>query len=172
MIVRSAHYLSANGLDRGRYSGFGVDAGVLRRDAKEVLFEHRPEINSQPGGMQLASRARVIDFGFAQTDGGFRLQRADDGFRLTPLPDSSEFTATLNLEDLGLEPTQRIAAVVARDQDSTEWWTHPHEKTETTLTIKHDPKVFTYGLLVKTSRPSAPPAESEAPKAPSKPGLR
>lgn len=157
----------------GRYAGFSVPTGKVT-SSDQTSFTAAPNIDSQPGGMQLASKARMIDFGFVRTDGAFQIRRAPDGIRITPLPDSAGFTAELNLKELGIE--QPITAVAARDRKTADWWEHPHEVADGVLTIKHNPKAFTYAVMVESAAAGAEkietPEKSNSPPPPANPGIR
>ena len=64
---------------------------------------------------------RPINFGFAVTDGAFRLERTEKGLVLTPLPGHPAFTATLRLDRLGSEGRDENEVTVECDGESLEY---------------------------------------------------
>ena len=84
-----------------------------------------------------------IDFGFAVTDGAFRVQRTDAGLSLTPLPDHPAFTATLTLDQLGMAGA--TVATVSADGEETAF-----TQNGDALTLRCDPSVFSYEVEVSS----------------------
>lgn len=84
---------------------------------------------------------RQLDFGFAVTNGAFRVQRTGTGVALIPLPEHPAFTTTLRLDHFGLAGAQ-IAAVLAGDEKTT--FTQKGEA----LTFRCEPVVFSYDVKV------------------------
>lgn len=145
---------SGAGEPHSRFGGFAVPAGRISLSRSPAIEGFRLKYDRQgteerPGGIQLAPAPRSIDFGFAKTDGAFRLESVSDGLRLIPLPDSAGFSATIYLKEIGIDPGLEVAAVIAKDLASSKWWTHPFEATPDTITIKHDPKAFSYAILLR-----------------------
>ncbi len=90
---------------------------VVEREAGKVkgvrLVKHEPAPEPPPR-MNVAKKP--IDFGPAVTEGAFRLEIKGKTVTVTPLPDSSAFTVTLNLEKLLGKPAQvRSVRAVAMD---------------------------------------------------------
>jgi len=114
----------------GRASLDGVDAGkgrvllgtirIQRRLSKVVNVEFSPSVESgaAPELSPATPPGTVVDFGFAKTDGAFRIEVTDNGLRVTPLPDSRDFSLTLRLPVLtdGLDVRVRSVAVVQEDE--------------------------------------------------------
>lgn len=91
------------------------------------------------------SEGTKVDFGVTVTDGAFRLERAPDGFALTPLPDSRPFEASLSAAELGL-PADGVT-VWAVDDEGAET---PRDASvrDGRLVLQHDGKAFQYRIRV------------------------
>jgi hypothetical protein len=175
---------SQAGEPHSRFGGVAVTAGRIAIDGSSFAYDPGPTPHHPPG-VQLASRARSADFGWTKTNGSFRLDRhSATEIRLTPLPDSPVFSATLNLAELGIAENLELLKVIAMDLSFVEWRPYPSELTDSTLTIVHDPEVFHYAILFNEREEPDPaeepkaetePASKDAPTPPAppvRPGLR
>lgn len=87
-----------------------------------------------------------VDFGFAVTDGAFRVQKSPAGLRLIPLPDSPPFSVTLRLDALdapGASPVRIVA--IGDDGQPTGEVAFTAKGRE--VTFQHDGKAFAYDLV-------------------------
>tara|TARA_R110002096_G_scaffold4501_3_gene21051 strand:+ start:3220 stop:6402 length:3183 start_codon:yes stop_codon:yes gene_type:complete len=144
----------AQTLDVGRYAGFSARLGQI-----SLGFDGNGELAgiealpSDPAGLesveQINSSLRPIDFGWTTTNGAFRLTQAADGLVMMPLPDCPPFEATLNLGALKIDPN-RVLGVVSREVYSAGWKLSQPELAEGILTIRHDPKNFSYSILLRS----------------------
>ena len=87
---------------------------------------------------------RPIDFGFAVTDGAFRVRTVDGNLELTPLPDGPPFEVTLRLDALGAAG-RVVRQVVAVSEDGV-GRDVPFSQDGDALTLHHDGKAFAYAL--------------------------
>lgn len=95
-----------------------------------------------------ANLTRVpVDFGFALTDGAFRVQRTGSGLRLIPLPQSPPFAAALRLAQLGAGG-KRVARVVAVQRDGTQKTAAFSQRGEE-LKLAHDGRAFCYEIIFR-----------------------
>ena len=85
-----------------------------------------------------------VDFGFAVTDGGFRVQKMDEGLTLTPLPSSPRFSSTLKLDAFALagQTVTKVVAIAMDDTESDATFTQDGNA----LTIQHDGEAFAYRI--------------------------
>ena len=91
----------------------------------------------------------VIDFGFAHTDGAFRVQACEEGLKLTPLPDSPSFTVTLNLDRLTADDKVATGVDAVSLADGREGAAVAFEKKEREVTFRHDGKAEAYLVELK-----------------------
>jgi hypothetical protein len=89
----------------------------VRRDVgriAEITFAQPPE--PEPLPEPRVNLAKVpLDFGFAVTDGAFRVRKTTSGLTLTPLPDGPGFDVTLRLAEFGLRGAVASATAIADD---------------------------------------------------------
>jgi len=85
------------------------------------------------------TQGKLVDFGFALTDGAFRFDRKT--LTLIPLPDHQPFTVTLRLRKL-LGTTKRISAVEAVDETGKVIGSVPFTQRNDEVTFKTQAGVF------------------------------
>ena len=100
-----------------------------------------PKPVDEPGSERTNPEGTAIDFGFALTDGAFRVKRTDRGLRLVPLPDHPPFSATLRLDQFGYAgvPVTRVLAD-ARDVG--------FDQRGDAVTLEHDGETFAYDIVL------------------------
>lgn len=163
---------SRPGEPHSRFGGVAVEVGEVTLEDSNLVYDPG-ETPQLPPGVQLASRARSVDFGWTKTDGSFRLDRPETTeLRLTPLPDTPTFSATLNLPELGIGEDLEVLRVIAMDLSFSEWKPYPYELTDSTLTIIHDPEIFHYAILFNEREEEPAPKAQPMPPPPARPGLR
>jgi hypothetical protein len=101
-----------------------------------------PETEAEPDEARLNADHKPVDFGFAVTDGGFRVQKAEGGLTLTPLPEGAPFDVTLRLDAFGLKG-RNVKSVTGVSLDGTETATQ-YEQAGDEVTLRHDGKAFAY----------------------------
>jgi hypothetical protein len=87
---------------------------------------------------------KALDFGFAVTDGAFRVEQAGATLRVIPLPNSPAFGVTLRLKALGVTATPKELRAVAEDGTAT---TLPLALDDDLLSFRHDGKSFCYEVV-------------------------
>jgi hypothetical protein len=92
------------------------------------------------------TEGKALDFGFAVTDGAFRVEQVGSGLRVIPLPDSPPFHITLRLKSLGVTGSPRELRAVAEDGSSTVLPLTVHEDA---VSFRHDGKSFCYEVIVR-----------------------
>ena len=148
--------MHATPASEGRYAGMAAHLGQLslRFGAENTLtgIEAKPSEAPDRNLTGLINELRKpIDFGWTKTNGAFRLMRLRDGLVLTPLPDCPPFEATLKLTRLGISPSQ-IRGIVSRELFSSKWALSPVKISGDELTVRHDPKIFSYSILLDAAR--------------------
>ncbi|MGQ9730076.1 MAG: hypothetical protein ACUVX8_02270 [Candidatus Zipacnadales bacterium] len=133
-------------LDPGAGDAIWVGTLAVERDAegiRKIAFVP-PELKFKPDPLRTNEPGTVIDFGFAVTDGGFRVQMKEDGLTLTPLPNSPPFNVMLRLDRLGLEGrTVKQVLAIARDGREQEVKT---QQTDDVVSLAHDGASFAYEI--------------------------
>lgn len=89
------------------------------------------------------TEGKALDFGFAVTDGAFRVERADNMLRILPLPNSPSFQITLRLKALGVAGAPTALRAVAQDGGRTAL---PLALQDDTLSFRHDGSSFCYEI--------------------------
>ena len=121
---------------------------TVKRDAQGLqhITYTAPAVEEKAGPPRLNTEGKPVDFGFAVTDGGFRVQKTPAGLTLTPLPESPPFEVTLRLGALDLKG-RKVKAVTEVALDDTE---QPAEFTQTgdEVRLRHDGKAFAYQVGV------------------------
>lgn len=147
----------AEPLNEGRYAHFAAHLGQVSLgfdgDGQLAGIEAiptDPKTLAPIVANQINTSLRPVDFGWTKTNGAFRLTRAGDGLVLMPLPDCPPFEATLNLDALKIAP-ERVSGVVSREVHSSRWKLSSPELDEGALTIRHDPKYFSYSILLRST---------------------
>jgi hypothetical protein len=119
---------------------------TVKRDAQGLqhITYTAPAVEEKAGPPRLNTEGKPVDFGFAVTDGGFRVQKTSAGLTLTPLPESPPFDVTLRLGAFGMAG-RKVKAVTAIAADGTEG---AAESTQTgdEVRLRHDGKAFAYRL--------------------------
>jgi hypothetical protein len=87
---------------------------------------------------------KPVDFGFAVTDGAFRVQKVKKALRLTPLPQVPPFDVTLRLSAFGLTGAE-VTSVVAIDSKGKERKTDFRQRGDE-LRFSHDGEAFCYDV--------------------------
>ena len=90
-------------------------------------------------------KRKSVDFGFAKTDGAFRVQATETGLNLTPLPESPPFRAALRLSTFGLEG-EKIVRVIAHDAEEREAGATKWSVEDDYLILNHDGKAFRFDV--------------------------
>jgi hypothetical protein len=90
----------------------------------------------------------LIDAGWGATNGGFRLERRKDGFRVIPLPDSGPFEIRLRPGRLGF-PVEQVTTMKAIALYGGGSEAKPPPVVDGELRWDHDPRVFAYELNVR-----------------------
>jgi len=137
----------------GPFGGFAARLGKLRieriedGEIQEIAFGS--EVTPEDASVALpAMDAPLVDVGWAQTNGGFRLERSKGGFRLIPLPDSRPFDIVLRPEALGFALAD-VVGMITRDLYGAGWGAKTPPVADGELRWKHDPRIFAYDLLLK-----------------------
>jgi len=121
--------------------------GTLRvkRDGGEVSdISFTPAPLAGAGPVRMNTEGKPVDFGFAVTDGAFRVQKVGEGLRLTPLPNSPGFEVTLRLRSFGLKGAT-VESVLSRGQDDREakiGFRHEGDA----VSFRHDGESFCYDV--------------------------
>lgn len=110
-------------------------------DKLDISFTPRSESESHPVRMNLD--AEPIDFGFAITDGAFRIQKHEDGLRLIPLPESPAFNVTLRLS--AFDNYAEVSELFAQDDEGREYRVEFNQQ-EDMVKFRHDGKAFCYEI--------------------------
>jgi len=92
------------------------------------------------------TQGKLVDFGFALTDGAFRFDRKT--LTLIPLPEHQPFTVTLRLDKL-LGKTVRIAAIEAIGENGKVIARAQFTQTRSEVTFKTQAGVFGYRLVTR-----------------------
>jgi hypothetical protein len=146
---------SAQTVAEGPFAGYACPAGKLTIEriddgiVEEIAFfqELDPAAKSRPMPERREER-KLADAGWAATNGGFRLERHKDGFRLIPLPDSGPFEIRLRPEQLGFAADQ-VVSVVARELYGGGWESRAAPVEDGELRWKHEPRIFAYDLILR-----------------------
>jgi hypothetical protein len=141
--------------ERGRYAGFAVKLGRLKIErieeghVQEIAFVAEPVSPDlgEPVAQPIQPK-ELIDTGWARTNGGFRLERFPEGFRLIPLPDSGAFDVILKPEALGFR-LEDVQGLISRDLYGAGWERREPPVVDGELRWTHEPKVFAYDLILK-----------------------
>jgi len=140
---------------RGRANLLGPQAGDSRIRLGTITVERgngairsirfaAPAAAQEPES-RLNLTGKALDFGWALTDGAFRVEKTDRGLRVTPLPDSPPFAATLRLAKLLPKAPGAIKSVQAiADDDTSSAAAFQYRDGE--LSLKHDGKSFCYDV--------------------------
>ncbi len=92
----------------------------------------------------------VLDFGFARTDGAFRVRRREAELVVTPLPDSPAFAVVLDVARLAGKRGARVSAVRACELGGDALGPSIDFKTaDGWLTFRHDGKSACYRIAVR-----------------------
>ncbi len=144
--------LLAETADSGRYAGFAARLGSISPSfaedgaltAVEVSATKPVELETLA---QINPTREIVDFGWVRTNGAFRLTRTGNSLVMMPLPDTPAFEATLDLAALKLTPAQ-VLGILSRDAFSADWKLTSPQIADGRLTIHHDPRHFSYTLLL------------------------
>lgn len=120
---------------------------VAREGDKVVDISFTPQHETKPRPVRMNLEGKPVDFGFASTDGAFRIQKIEDGLQLTPLLESPKFTVTLRLASFGFEHA-KVAEVVAKD-DAGDGYKTAFDQQGEQVTFKHDGEAFCYDVKLK-----------------------
>lgn len=127
--------------------GAAIWLGTLQvqRDGQRVSLSFQPA-PPQPATEELRwnSERKPLDFGFATTDGAFRVERTDAGLRLTPLPSSPRFSVKLNLAAMNLRG-RTVTAVTAVGGDGQRADVE-FARDEAGVAFSHDGQAFCYDI--------------------------
>ncbi len=145
--------------ERGRLSMLGQQVNASGGDAIWVGTLTVKRENDQVAGMTFAPppppeekeepdrinrEGKAIDFGFAVTDGAFRVRKVDGGLELMPLPDSPPFDVTLRLGAFGLRG--KVTNTVRADDGGGGQTEIRFEQRDDGLWFRHDGKAFAYRI--------------------------
>jgi hypothetical protein len=144
---------------RGRARLHGRQAGENRIDLGTLTLTRgdgeRPtlgfEAAADPGdgadGWRLNPPDTVIDFGFARTNGAFRVTLRPNGLRLVPLPASNPFNVTLRLDRLLDTVPAQLKRVLAVPMATGKPGCHvDYRLTGAALSFRHDGRSFAYDV--------------------------
>ena len=139
---------------RGPYADFAARMGRLQIErieegvVQEIAFRPEPAAEGQVIPESAPTVEPLVDVGWAQTNGAFRLERIPAGFRLTPLPDSTAFEIVLRPEIPGFKAAE-VESLRSRDLygDGQEDRAVPVDGE--VLRWKHQPRIFSYDLILK-----------------------
>jgi hypothetical protein len=109
-------------------------------EVSDVSFAPAPAARAGPVRMNI--EGKPVDFGFAVTDGAFRVQRERKTLRLTPLPQSPPFDVTLRLGALGVKAAE-VKQVRALDDEGKESKTD-FDQDRDEVTFGHEGEAFCY----------------------------
>ncbi len=150
--------LLGESMTAGRYAGMATTIGQISLGfGGGGQFSSAEVIPTKPIALETLSlineSLKPVDFGWTTTNGAFRLTQGRDGLVVTPLPDCPPFELSLDLEALLIEPDQ-VQGVVSREVFTAKWQLQAPILDENELTIRHDPRNFSYTILL------APPESS------------
>ncbi len=92
------------------------------------------------------------DFGWAVTDGAFRIERAEQDLLLIPLPDLEPFDIVLRLSSLPGAPVA-VTSIIAEPMDSSSEAKPVGFKAENgSVTLRHDGESFGYRIVTGGTR--------------------
>ena len=130
-----------------------METAIERRGG--VVCERRESLGDWYCNARGGDKAKMVDFEFAATDGGLRLERTDRGLRVTPLPDSSPFQARLRLKKLGWPQATTASVLAVKEEELTK---PPSQDAQNNakandlpiqdgeLVVRHDGKSFSYEI--------------------------
>lgn len=140
---------SLNGLDGGKSRILLGTIRIQRRQGKVASVTFTPPVDSgsAPEVPPVNPPGTVVDFGFAKTDGAFRIEAVENGLRVTPLPKSRDFSLTLRLPALtgGRAVTIRSVTMIPEDQ-SAESAESKFVQRGGELMFRHVPSAFAYDI--------------------------
>lgn len=139
-------------LDGYRDPGGRILVGTVHvhRTGKQVTLTFTPPPPAPPSPEPRTNPpGTAIDFGFAVTEGAFRLQKVPTGLRLIPLPDSPPFTVVLRLKEL-LKSAAKVKSVSALALDpSVPPKRVVFQQAGDTLKLSVDGKTFAYDIRLE-----------------------
>jgi hypothetical protein len=143
--------------ERGRLSILGQQANASGGDAMwvgtltvkregdqiaSITFAPPPPPEEKPEPDRINRDGKPIDFGFAVTDGAFRVRKMDGGLELMPLPGSPPFDVTLQLEALGLKG--KVTKAVRGDDGEGGQSEIRFEHRDDAVSFRHEGEAFAY----------------------------
>jgi hypothetical protein len=118
---------------------------TVRREGGRVAgISFAPAPPAAPPSVRSNTEGRPAEFGFAVTDGAFRVQKIQNALRLTPLPDSPAFQVTLHLDAFRLKGAS-VEQVTARDDQGRESSVEFSQRGDD-VSFRHDGKAFCYDV--------------------------
>ena len=126
------------------------------------MLDVKPGADGRPGGIAFAPAPEtaglppwlnppetVTDFGWAATDGAFRVERGAKGWHLIPLPELEPFAVTLRLAALPGGPV-KIRAIVAEPVDpAVAEKPVEFQSADGAVSFRHDGESFAYRLVAE-----------------------
>ncbi|MFN4180520.1 MAG: hypothetical protein ACK4I8_09420, partial [Armatimonadota bacterium] len=123
---------------------------VLEGEGKNITnarLELNPKMSKMPEWLKRwNTQGKLVDFGFAVTDGAFRFDRKT--LTLIPLPEHEPFTVTLHLDRL-LGKVANIVGVEALDEDGKVIGNISFTQRNSEVTFKTQVGIFAYRLRLK-----------------------
>ena len=128
---------------RDRKTSWVGTLSIEREGERIVSVSFRPKRSADSS---ILLHQKTVGFGFAATNGAFRMQKTKDGLRLIPLPYEPAFDVTLRLSALDARGT--VANIAARDRTDRRRGT-PFRQTGDTVSFRHDGDAFCYEIAIR-----------------------
>ncbi len=138
---------------RGRANLLGPPAGDSRirlgtitvdRQGDEIrAIRFAPPEQAEQADARLNLEGKEVDFGWAVTDGAFRVEKTANGLRVTPLPNAAAFALALHLATLVGAVPQTVKSVQAIADDDTKT-AADFQYRAGDLSFRHDGRSFCY----------------------------
>ena len=151
---RAVRVGSQKTLTAGRYAGWAIGAGTLNLQIDiegkvgGLGFRSVESTTDQSSDSPINTNRQPVDFEWSTTNGAFRAKVYREALRVTPLPDSPSFELKLRLSKMGLD-SQKVVGVIARNLFDADWAHLPVNLEGDTLTLQHDPRFFSYDVLLE-----------------------
>ncbi|RKY03052.1 hypothetical protein DRP77_06975, partial [Candidatus Poribacteria bacterium] len=128
--------------------GFYARCGEVEAMIAQAEEGVRLDLAVSPGSLFVNVRPEEgggeVDLGFLRTDGGFRIEAAEEGLKLVPLPGRGPFSATLRLGRLPIPAPRRIEGVFEIDAEGRRLRGIAFELRGNELSFRTSPQAFGY----------------------------